>query len=235
MVTSRAAGLVVKRGVDVAAAGLLLLVLSPLLAAVAVLIYLDDAGPVLFRQRRVGVGMREFELLKFRTMRVNDVPVEAMGQVREHHPLVTPLGRILRRSKVDELLQLVNVLRGDMSLIGPRPTVPELAARYDDFERRRLETRPGMTGWAQINGNVRLTWAERIALDVWYVDHWSLRLDVGILLKTVGVVVLGEQPNAKAVEQALVHTGMGDAAPPAAGPGAGRRTRDVAQSTPRGR
>lgn len=205
--TARTLTLGIKRGIDLVAASVLLLALSPLLGAVAVLIYLDDRGPALFRQRRVGIDMREFNLLKFRTMRINDVPVEELGQVHERHPLVTRLGRILRRLKIDELPQLVNVLRGHMSLIGPRPTVPELARHYDAFERRRLETRPGMTGWAQINGNVRLSWRERIALDVWYVDHWSLTLDAVILLKTIRVVAFGEQPNARALEQALIHAG----------------------------
>jgi lipopolysaccharide/colanic/teichoic acid biosynthesis glycosyltransferase len=203
---------VLKRGIDLLVSGLGLLVASPLLAVAASLIYMEDRGPVLYRQVRVGRGGRPFEVLKLRSMRVNTVPVLELGQVDEAHPLVTRTGRLLRRFKVDELIQLVNVLRGDMSLVGPRPSLPELAAQYTEFQRRRLRVPPGMTGWAQVNGNVELSWDERILLDVWYVDHWTLGLDAQILLKTLEVVLFGERRKARAVEAALAHARR--AAPP---------------------
>jgi len=193
------------RGLDVAAAAAGLLLLSPLLLAAAALVALEDGRPVLYRQERSGRGGRRFALLKLRTMRRNDIPVDVLGPIGDDHPLVLRAGRLLRRFKVDELPQLVNVLRGDMSLVGPRPTVPEQVERYDAFERRRLFVRPGLTGWAQVNGNTQLSWPDRILLDVWYVDHWSLWLDLRILAKTVSVVLLGERPNVPALDRALAH------------------------------
>jgi lipopolysaccharide/colanic/teichoic acid biosynthesis glycosyltransferase len=190
---------------DIGGALVVLLLGLPVLGLVAGLVYVDAGRPVLFRQRRAGRGAREFRLLKFRSMRPNQIPVNDLGQLGGTHPLITASGRWIRRFKLDELPQLVNVLRGDMSLVGPRPTVPEQVAAYDEFQRRRLLLRPGLTGWAQVNGNVRLDWSERIALDVWYVDHWSLWLDVRILLKTLRVVVAGERRNARALAQAQAH------------------------------
>jgi lipopolysaccharide/colanic/teichoic acid biosynthesis glycosyltransferase len=198
-------GRAVKRSLDVAAAASGLLLLSPIMLAAAALVALEDGRPVLYRQRRVGRSGRQFELLKFRSMRVNDVPVEVLGQPGDAHPLLLRSGRVLRRLKVDELPQLLNVLRGEMSLVGPRPTIPEQVERYGPFERRRLLVRPGLTGWAQVNGNTLLSWPERIVLDVWYVDHWSLRLDVRILVDTISVVLLGERRNESALHQALTH------------------------------
>jgi lipopolysaccharide/colanic/teichoic acid biosynthesis glycosyltransferase len=195
----------VKRAMDVLGAGLGLLVVSPLLVLSALLIYLEDGWPVVFRQARAGRGGRPFEVLKLRSMRVNTLSVLEMGEVDPSHPLVTRTGRVLRRFKVDELIQLVNVVRGEMSLVGPRPSLPELAAEYDDFQRCRLQVPPGLTGWAQVNGNVQLSWEERILLDVWYVDHWTLGLDVRVLAKTVGIVLFGEQRNATALSAALSH------------------------------
>ncbi len=193
-----------KRLTDLVVSASVLIVTAPLLAVVA-LVNFVEGRQVIYRQRRVGLECREFELLKFRSMRVNDVPVEEMGQVDEGHPMVTPLGRLLRRYKIDELPQLINVLKGDMSLVGPRPTVPEQVELYDAFERRRQLVKPGVTGWAQVNGGTRFTWSERIALDVWYVDHWTLWLDVGILVKTGSVVVWGERPNQGMLRAALAH------------------------------
>ncbi|WP_406699019.1 sugar transferase [Singulisphaera sp. Ch08] len=178
------------------------LVVAPLLIVVALAIYAQDRGPIFFRQRRVGMGFVEFDLLKLRSMWLNDVPAESVGTVRGDHALVTPIGRIIRRLKIDELPQIWNVLRGDMSLVGPRPMIPGPVERYDAFERRRLAVRPGMTGWAQVNGNTELTWPERIALDVWYVDHWSPGFDLKILVKTLGVIVRGEHSNRDALERA---------------------------------
>jgi lipopolysaccharide/colanic/teichoic acid biosynthesis glycosyltransferase len=185
---------------DVAVAALVLLAAFPVLALSALLIRLEDGGGVLFRQERVGLGGRTFHLLKFRSMRVKS-PSAAAGQVRIDNPLVTRVGRVLRRLKIDELPQLWNVIRGDMSLVGPRPTVREQVDGYTPLQRRRLLVRPGMTGWAQVNGNTELDWPERIALDLWYVAHWSLALDLRILLRTVAVVVGGERVSASAVRE----------------------------------
>jgi lipopolysaccharide/colanic/teichoic acid biosynthesis glycosyltransferase len=197
--------LALKRVVDVVVSALILLAALPVCLIVSGLIYLEDGGPVLFRQRRVGLARREFELLKFRTMRRFHPLMDAAEEVGSDHPLVTRTGRVLRRFKLDELPQLINVLRDDMSLVGPRPTVPAQVERYDAFQSRRLLMRPGMTGWAQVNGNVRLSWNERITLDVWYVDHWSLRLDARILARTFRVVLFGENPNDHALRQARVY------------------------------
>ena len=194
-----------KRAVDLIVSALILAAALPVFLIVAGLIYLEDRGPVLFRQRRVGLARREFELLKFRTMKLCNPLMNATEEIGSDHPLVTRTGRVLRRFKLDELPQLINVLRDDMSLVGPRPTVPAQVERYNAFQSRRLLMRPGMTGWAQVNGNVRLSWNERITLDVWYVDHWSPRLDVRILARTIWVVLFGENPNDHALRQARVY------------------------------
>lgn len=195
----------VKRALDAALAGVLLMASSPVLVCACVAVILDDGPPVLFHQRRAGRFGREFEVVKLRTMRRHQRAPEDLGQVREDHELVLRTGRVLRRLKIDELPQLLNVLRGDMSLVGPRPTLPSQVREYDGYQRRRLEARPGITGWAQINGNTQLTWAERITLDVWYVDHWSLGLDLRIMTRTVGVVLRGERPGPAALREAQEH------------------------------
>lgn len=194
-----------KRAFDALFAAIVLVLVSPILAVAAVLVLVGDRGALLFRQERIGLDGRPFELLKFRSMRSHDLTVEQVGQVRPENPLVTPAGQWLRRFKIDELPQLWNVLRGDMAIVGPRPTVREQVERYDLFRRRRLEARPGVTGWAQVNGNTELDWDDRIALDVWYIDHWSLALDARILARTVGVVLLGERADRSAVEEARRH------------------------------
>lgn len=195
----------VKRGIDLAVGVGVLTAALPLLAVTAAAIWLEDGGPVLFRQTRVGKDGIDFAAFKFRSMRVNTLPPEAVGQVREDHHLVTRTGRVIRRLKVDELPQLINVVRGDMSLVGPRPTIREQVERYDSFQRRRLLVPPGMTGWAQVNGNTHVSWDDRIRLDVWYVDHWSLGLDLRILAKTLGVILLGERPDSEQIATARQH------------------------------
>ncbi len=145
---------------------------------------LEDGGPVLYRQRRVGLDGREFELLKLRTMVVGAERIGAGYAIDRGDARITRVGRLLRRLSLDELPQLVNVLRGDMSLIGPRPTLAYQVERYTPRQRRRLEVKPGLTGWAQIHGRARLPWDERIELDVWYVEHRSPRIDLLILLRT---------------------------------------------------
>ena len=172
------------RALDVAAAGLGLVVASPVLAAAAVAIKLHDRGPVFYRQRRVGLHGREFELLKLRTMEVGAEARGAGFAVNEGDPRITRVGRALRRLSIDELPQLWNVARGDMSLIGPRPTLAYQVERYTPRQRRRLEVKPGITGWAQIHGRARLPWDERIELDVWYVEHRSAWVDLRILART---------------------------------------------------
>jgi len=174
----------VNRALDVTAAGVGLALVSPALAAAAVAIKLSDGGPVFYRQQRVGLNGNEFELLKLRTM---EVGAETRGSglaVNEGDPRITRAGRILRRLSIDELPQLWNVVRGDMSLIGPRPTLAYQVERYTPRQRRRLDVKPGITGWAQIHGRARIPWEDRIELDVWYVEHRSPWLDLKILART---------------------------------------------------
>jgi len=167
-----------RRAVDVVVAAGALVVLTPLLGVLALAVRIAMGRPVLFRQPRSGRHGVEFTIVKLRTMRSERFPGEPDADR-------TPrLGHLLRSTSLDELPQLVNVLRGDMSLIGPRPTLPEQAARYGEHERQRLEVRPGLTGWAQVNGRNTLTWPERIELDIWYIQHRSLALDLRILGRT---------------------------------------------------
>jgi lipopolysaccharide/colanic/teichoic acid biosynthesis glycosyltransferase len=194
-----------KRLMDVLGAVTALIAGGPLLVLAAIAILMDDGRPVWFLQRRAGLGGRPFVVRKLRTMRVNTLSVAEVGQVDPSHALVTPVGRFARRLRLDELPQMLNVLAGDMSLVGPRPAMPEDAEAYGTFERRRLETRPGVTGWAQVNGNVKLTWPQRIMMDVWYIDHWSIWLDVRILLRTMTVVVQGERIDEAALRKAEDH------------------------------
>ena len=172
------------RAADVAAGTLALALASPVLALAAVAIKLDDGGPVLYRQRRVGLGGGEFELLKLRTMVVGAEGQGAGFAVDRGDPRITRAGRVLRRLSLDELPQLWNVVRGDMSLIGPRPTLRYQVEQYDERQRRRLDVKPGITGWAQIHGRAALPWADRIELDVWYVEHRSAWLDLKIIART---------------------------------------------------
>jgi lipopolysaccharide/colanic/teichoic acid biosynthesis glycosyltransferase len=159
-------------------------VTSPLLALAAIAVKLTDGGPVLYRQLRVGKDGAEFELLKLRTMVVGAELQGAGFAVDRGDPRITPVGRVLRRLSLDELPQLWNVLSGDMSLIGPRPTLRYQVERYDERQRRRLAVRPGLTGWAQIHGRAELPWDERIELDLWYVEHRSPWVDARILACT---------------------------------------------------
>jgi lipopolysaccharide/colanic/teichoic acid biosynthesis glycosyltransferase len=172
------------RALDAALAGAGLLVSAPLLGLAALGIKLEDGGPVLYRQSRVGQGGDDFELLKLRTMVVGAERQGAGFAIDKGDPRITRIGRILRRISLDELPQLWNVVRGDMSLIGPRPTLRYQVERYDTRQRRRLEVRPGITGWAQIHGRAALPWAERIELDVWYVENRSALVDLKILART---------------------------------------------------
>ena len=172
------------RALDVAGAAIGLALASPFLGAAALAIKLDDRGPVLYRQKRVGRDGREFELLKLRTMVVGAEGQGAGWAVDRGDPRITRVGRALRRLSLDELPQLWNVVRGEMSLIGPRPTLQYQVDQYSPHQRRRLDVRPGITGWAQVQGRASLPWEERIELDVWYVEHRSPWLDAKILART---------------------------------------------------
>jgi lipopolysaccharide/colanic/teichoic acid biosynthesis glycosyltransferase len=181
----------VNRAADVAVAGVGLVLASPLLAAAAVAVKLDDRGPALYRQTRVGKGGADFELLKLRTMVVGAETKGAGFAVDRGDARITRVGRFLRKTSIDELPQLWNVLRGDMSVVGPRPTLRYQVEQYTDRQHRRLDVRPGLTGWAQVNGRAALPWEERIELDVWYVEHRSPGLDLRILLRTPLALVRG--------------------------------------------
>jgi lipopolysaccharide/colanic/teichoic acid biosynthesis glycosyltransferase len=174
----------VNRALDVAIASAGLVVSSPLVALGALAVKLDGGGPILYRQTRVGKDGVDFELLKLRTMVPGAEQHGAGYAVDRGDPRITRAGRILRRLSLDELPQLWNVVRGEMSMIGPRPTLRYQVERYDERQRRRLDVKPGITGWAQIHGRAALPWTERIELDVWYVDHRSPKTDLLILLRT---------------------------------------------------
>ncbi|MCR4404981.1 MAG: sugar transferase [Candidatus Acetothermia bacterium] len=182
--------LFLKRALDFAASLIGLILLAVPFALIALAIKLDSKGPVFFRQERVGRQGRIFRPWKFRTM-VEGAVEQGLGyNVAEDDPRITRVGRFLREWGLDELPQLINVLRGEMSLVGPRPTLKYQVERYNEFQRRRLSVKPGITGWALIHGRNLLSWEERIKYDVWYAEHWSLPLDLWILLKTVWVVLI---------------------------------------------
>jgi lipopolysaccharide/colanic/teichoic acid biosynthesis glycosyltransferase len=174
----------VNRAADVAIAGTALVVASPLLGLAALAVKLEDRGPVLFRQTRVGKDGADFELLKLRTMVTGAETMGAGYAVNEGDSRITRAGRVLRRLSLDELPQLWNVVRGEMSVVGPRPTLRYQVERYTPHQRRRLDVKPGVTGWAQIHGRAALPWAERIELDVFYVEHRTPMLDLKILART---------------------------------------------------
>jgi sugar transferase EpsL len=178
-----------KRILDVFASAIALVVLSPLLAVIALLVRARLGSPVIFRQQRPGRDGRLFTLYKFRTMRdtaTGDVGVTAVATDSDR---LTPFGRKLRSTSLDEFPELVNVLKGDMSIVGPRPLLPEYLDRYNSEQARRHEVRPGITGWAQVNGRNALSWEDRFKMDVWYVDHRSLSLDARILFKSLAAVL----------------------------------------------
>lgn len=179
------------RAVDILIAALALLALSPLLLVAAIAIKLGSRGPVLYRQRRVGLGGREFELLKLRTMVEGSDPVGIGIAVARDDPRVTAAGRVLRRTSLDEIPNLINVLRGEMAIVGPRPTIPAQVVAYTPRQHRRHEVKPGITGWAQVQGRAGIPWEERIELDVEYVDRRSAALDARILAKTAWLLVTG--------------------------------------------
>lgn len=185
---------VIKRGIDVMGAGLGLIVLSPFLLLIILAIRIKMGKPVLFRQMRPGLCGKPFYMYKFRTM-TNEK--NADGELLPDEMRLTKLGRFLRSTSLDELPELFNVLRGDMSLVGPRPLLMQYLDHYTPEQARRHEVKPGITGWAQVNGRNAISWEEKFALDVWYVDNWSLWLDIRIIAITIGKVFRREGISAR--------------------------------------
>jgi lipopolysaccharide/colanic/teichoic acid biosynthesis glycosyltransferase len=182
---------VIRRAVDILGASIALVMSAPALALAALAIRLESPGPVIYRQRRAGMHGRPFDALKLRTMVHGAEHLGAGLAVNARDSRITRVGAILRRTSVDELPNLVNVLRGEMSLIGPRPTLPVQVDQYTERQRGRLAVKPGITGWAQVNGRAALPWSERIELDLYYIEHRSLGLDLRILWRTAAMVLGG--------------------------------------------
>jgi lipopolysaccharide/colanic/teichoic acid biosynthesis glycosyltransferase len=182
---------VLRRLLDIVVSALGLLLASPLLALAALAVKLESRGPAVYRQRRAGREAAPFDVLKLRTMVQGAEHIGAGLAIDAGDARVTRVGALLRRTSIDELPNLVNVLRGDMTLIGPRPTLPAQVEQYDERQRRRLAVKPGITGWAQVNGRASLPWSERIELDLYYIEHRSLSLDLRILARTVAMVLGG--------------------------------------------
>jgi len=181
-----------KRALDLLLAALGLALGAPVLAAAVAAIRIESPGHPIYRQRRVGRHGKEFDLYKLRTMVHGAEHLGAGMAVNEGDPRITRAGALLRRTSLDELPNLFNVLRGDMSIVGPRPTIPVQVEQYTERQRRRLEVKPGITGWAQVNGRASLPWSERIELDLWYVEHRSMALDLRILAQTGAMVLSGQ-------------------------------------------
>ena len=180
-----------KRAVDVVGAGIGLALASPLIGLAALAIKLGDGGPVFYCQRRVGLNGEQFDLVKLRTM-IPGAEAQGAGWAVDYaDPRITRAGRVLRRLSLDELPQLWNVLHGEMSLVGPRPTLAYQVQQYTERQRRRLDVKPGLTGWAQVNGRARLLWTDRIELDLWYVENRSAWLDLKIIARTPRVLFSG--------------------------------------------
>jgi lipopolysaccharide/colanic/teichoic acid biosynthesis glycosyltransferase len=182
---------VIRRTVDIVVSSLALLVASPVLAVAMVAVRLESPGPILYRQRRAGLHGHPFEVIKLRTMVDGAEHIGAGLAVNANDARITRVGAVLRRTSLDELPNLLNVLRGEMSLIGPRPTLPTQVEQYTERQRGRLAIKPGITGWAQVNGRATLPWSERIELDLHYIEHRSLALDLKILSRTVAMVLGG--------------------------------------------
>jgi len=183
---------VTRRAFDVLVAGTLLVLTSPVLLLAVVAIRLETPGHPIYRQRRIGKDGKPFDVLKLRTMVAGAESLGSGLAVTEGDPRITRVGAVLRRLSIDELPNLVNVLRGDMAVVGPRPTVPVQVEQYTERQRGRLAVKPGITGWAQVNGRASLPWSERIELDLWYIEHRSWRLDLEILARTAKLLVSGE-------------------------------------------
>jgi lipopolysaccharide/colanic/teichoic acid biosynthesis glycosyltransferase len=181
----------VRRAFDIVVASAALVFFSPVLVVAIVAIRFESPGSPIYRQRRVGLDGEEFDVLKLRTMVTGAEHIGAGMAIDEGDTRITRVGAFLRRTSLDEIPNLVNVIRGDMAIIGPRPTIPVQVAQYTERQRGRLTVRPGLTGWAQVNGRAALPWAERIELDLWYIEHRTWRLDIQILLRTARMVLGG--------------------------------------------
>ena len=180
-----------RRVFDIVVASAALVFFSPVLVVAIVAIRFESPGSPIYRQRRVGLEGEEFDVLKLRTMVTGAEHIGAGMAIDEGDTPITRVGAFLRRTSLDEIPNLINVIRGDMAIIGPRPTIPVQVAQYTDRQRGRLAVRPGLTGWAQVNGRAALPWAERIELDLWYIEHRTWRLDIQILLRTARMVLGG--------------------------------------------
>jgi lipopolysaccharide/colanic/teichoic acid biosynthesis glycosyltransferase len=180
-----------RRAIDIAVSAAVLVLSAPLLALAMLAIRLETPGPVIYRQRRIGLDGHPFDVLKLRTMVDGAERIGAGLAVNENDPRITRVGALLRRFSLDELPNLVNVLRGEMSLIGPRPTLPVQVEQYTERQRQRLRLRPGITGWAQVNGRASLPWSQRIELDLYYIEHRSPALDLKILWRTLAMLLAG--------------------------------------------
>jgi lipopolysaccharide/colanic/teichoic acid biosynthesis glycosyltransferase len=180
-----------RRAFDIVVAGAALVFFSPVLLAAMVAIRLESHGSPIYRQRRVGMNGEEFDVLKLRTMVTGAEHIGAGMAIDAGDTRITRVGGFLRRTSLDEIPNLINVLRGDMAIIGPRPTIPVQVAQYTERQRGRLAVKPGLTGWAQVNGRAALPWPERIELDLWYIEHRSWRLDLQILFRTARMVLGG--------------------------------------------
>lgn len=183
--------LFIKRAVDVLVSVVLLILMIaiPLLIVIPICIRLTSKGPAIFKQDRTGKDGKVFSIYKFRTMRIPEDSLDENGNMLEPKKRITKFGAFLRKTSLDELMQVFNVLNGTMSLVGPRPTLPYQTERYDERQRKRLDMRPGITGWAQVNGRNDLTWSEKIEYDVEYIEKFSLWFDIKILFLTVAVVL----------------------------------------------
>ena len=180
-----------RRAFDIVVAGAALLFFSPVLLIAMLAIRLESPGSPIYRQRRVGLHGEEFDVLKLRTMVTGAEHLGAGMAIDEGDTRITRVGEFLRRTSLDEIPNLINILRGDMAVIGPRPTIPVQVAQYTDRQRGRLAVKPGLTGWAQVNGRAALPWPDRIELDLWYIEHRSWRLDLQILMRTARMVLSG--------------------------------------------
>jgi lipopolysaccharide/colanic/teichoic acid biosynthesis glycosyltransferase len=180
-----------RRAFDIVVAGIALACFSPVLLAAMIAIRLESHGSPIYRQRRVGLDGEEFDVLKLRTMVTGAEHIGAGMAIDEGDTRITRVGGFLRRTSLDEIPNLINVLKGDMAIVGPRPTIPVQVAQYTERQRGRLSVKPGLTGWAQVNGRAALPWPERIELDLWYIEHRSWRLDFQILMRTARMVLSG--------------------------------------------
>lgn len=182
--------LLFKRILDFIFAAFFLIIFFPLFVVVAVLIKIDSRGPIIFKQSRIGKNGKFFRLWKFRTMCENAEKIGTGLSTAENDPRITKIGKILRKTSIDELPQLVNILKGEMSFIGPRPAPTFHLEKYSKEDMKRLEVLPGLTGWAQVNGRNKLTWPEKIKKDIWYVNNLSILVDIKIVLKTIKIIIL---------------------------------------------